>query len=210
MRHLRRSALVPPLLAAALLFTGCATTRPLPPALYQGELATAFDALPPELRSTDADVLYATDRTPEPDDDGALQYGFGRSRSLAFGSAVVSLATDTTWDELVSWTRSQSAGPLAPEPILARVDELGRLPATPFPFVVGDDGRPVPSPDARIDTERAADGLRAELRRRLQLAANKVVTISIHGIQNSFADAMENAALIWHQLGRRNVPLVYS
>ena len=75
------------------LLSGCAgKTRHLMPApnLYtQAGAPELFTDLPDELTSNQIDLLYITDRVPEINKAGELSYGFRRSRSAAFGSAIV-------------------------------------------------------------------------------------------------------------------------
>ena len=80
------------LLLVALLLAGCAG-RPLMPTpnLYAAGAREPFARTPPELRSTRVDLLYVTDRVPQPDESGNLAYGYQRSLSMAFGSAIVEI-----------------------------------------------------------------------------------------------------------------------
>ncbi len=192
----------------ALIGAGCASLEPLPPALYQSE--TPFEALAPELRTTDADVLFVTDRAPETDASGALTYGTGRSRSMAFGSARVSLAPGQSWDDLVAWTRSQSGAEGVPQPVLREVTELGRFPDTPLEREILADGTAIDSPRALAAREHAAERLRGEIRRRLALATHRTVAVFVHGVQNTFAETVTNNAIMWHQGGRQRVIVTYS
>ena len=80
------AALVMILLAAA-----CARPERPPSSLYEGEYADRYERLPVQLKSTEVNLLYVTDRKPEQDEEGRLRYGVGRSQSLAFGAVVVEL-----------------------------------------------------------------------------------------------------------------------
>ncbi len=88
------------LACSTLLGAGCASLEPLPPAVYDS--VARYDTLPPELRTPAVDTLFVTDRQPETDASGALTHGPGRSRSMAFGSARVSLAPGQSWDGLLA------------------------------------------------------------------------------------------------------------
>ncbi len=196
------------LAGGALLGTGCASLEPIPPAAY--ESLAGYEALAPELRSTDVDMLFVTDRTPETDEAGALTFGAGRSRSLAFGSARVSLAPGQSWDELLAWTRSEPGAGRTPQPVLGEVTELGRFPPTPLEREILADGTVIDSPRALAAREHAAEQLRNEIRRRLALVPNKTVTVGVHGVQNTFADAVTSNALTWHQSGRQGLSVPYT
>jgi hypothetical protein len=69
------------------------------PNVYVQASSSAFAALAPPLRTSTVDVLYATDRQPQPLDNGSLAYG--RSLSLAVGSCVVELGQNIAWDTLL-------------------------------------------------------------------------------------------------------------
>ena len=51
---------------------------PTPDVYALGMKQPFADSLPPELKSVDVNVLYATDRAKEPRKDGRLDYGMGR------------------------------------------------------------------------------------------------------------------------------------
>jgi esterase/lipase superfamily enzyme len=88
------------------------------PNVYAQAQSTPFADVAPPLRTNTVDVLYATDRQPLPRDDGTLAYGYGRSPSLAVGSAVVEMGQNVAWDTLVE--RSQQAERTQPLPLRIR------------------------------------------------------------------------------------------
>ncbi len=194
-----------------LFLAGCAGPRPLMPVpnLYIGEDAPElFTALPSELQDNRIDLLYVTDRVPETDDDGALTYGYGRSRSVAFGSAIVTIEPELTWDELQRVSLEQDRSTKL-SLHLASLEELGRFLETPHPIVLIDG-------EARLDPA-ALDALRiteqsfnAEIRRRLALASKPEVVLFIHGYNNDFENAAQTLAELWHFLGREHVPILYT
>ena len=55
--------------AAALTIGACSSTQPLPASIYLDEIARGYERLSPQLQSTEVDLLYVTDRTPEHDDE---------------------------------------------------------------------------------------------------------------------------------------------
>ena len=72
------------------LFSGCSARRLIAtPNVYVGaDEAALYQDLAPELKSGEVDLLYVTDRIPETK-DGELEYTYGRSPSIAFGSVIV-------------------------------------------------------------------------------------------------------------------------
>ncbi len=181
------------ILACVLLIAGCAESRKLMPTpnLYTDEKATLFEALPQEYTSTLVELIYATDRVPETDEAGNLRYGFKRSNSLAFGTTVVDLGQNTTWDDLVEASRTHTRfGDF--ELRLVSIDEFGRLPPTPTPYQVID-GEVVEDPEAVAALDASAARLQAEVRRRLALTPRKDAYIYVHGYHNTFEDAMASA-----------------
>ena len=196
--------------AAALVVSACSRTEPLPTSVYDGHDAVSYEELPPALQSTNIDLLYVTDRTPETDEEGNLYYGIGRSQSLAYGSVVVKLDEDMTWGDLIAWTRGNASGDDAPIPQVISTTELGRFPATPFPVELDDGGNVVRKPEVEAEHVRVADAAIEELRRRLALSERNVVWLSVHGVQTSFEDGARVISLTWHQRGRWGVPIYYS
>ena len=156
-----------------------------------------------QLQSTEVDLLYVTDRTPEHDDEGNVRYGIGRSQSMAFGSVVVELDKSRSWDELVAWTRSEGPGGSAPHPEVVSITELRRFPATPFPLTVDDSGQIVSKPAVEDEHVRTRDVALEELRRRLALTDRKVLNVTVHGVGTSFESGARILAMAWHQRGRR-------
>ena len=102
------------LLVAALLLCGCSSQRPLMPTpdIYALDIEQPFaDTLPADLRTVDANILYATDRVEEPREDGRLDYGLERDHRLAFGEAVVNIGGDISWEKLAADARSGVRSP---------------------------------------------------------------------------------------------------
>ena len=193
----------------ALLLAGCAG-RPLMPTpnLYLDGEVNPFADVPVELQSNRVELLYLTDRLPVLDEKGKWNYGYGRSNSLAWGVATVSLGRDVTWSELVEASRtSERARPLRVE--LLSVEELGRGPGTPAPFRI-ENGFPRSDTKVLAQVRKVADKFHGELSRRLSLTDRKVVYIYVHGYRNSFEDVALGAAELYHFAGREGVPLMYT
>jgi len=179
------------------------------PNLYIGEGAPElFTALPSELQDNRVDLLYVTDRVPETDDDGLLTYGYGRSRSVAFGSAIVTIEPELTWDELQRVSLEQDRSTKL-SLHLASLDERGRFPETPRPIVLIN-GEAQTDPAALERTRITEQSFSDEIRRRLALAPKPEVVLFIHGYNNEFEDAALTLAELWHFLGREHVPILYT
>jgi esterase/lipase superfamily enzyme len=163
-----------------------------------------FAGLHRELESTEVPLFYVTDRAPEQDEDGTLSYGYARSVSVAFGSAVVDLGVDITWEGLLEASRTQSR--LDPVKLELRdVTEIVRAPPTPLPFKEVD-GRVVEEPGMAAQRAEAIEVFRRVLVRQLERTPRKEVFLFVHGYHNSFADASFAMAELWHFLGRVGVP----
>jgi esterase/lipase superfamily enzyme len=167
-----------------------------------------YSELHRDLKSTEVPLLYVTDRTPEENQGGGVRYGYRRSASLGFGSAVVDLGLDITWKELVEASRVQRRlGTVKLE--LREVTEIARGPEIPLPFREVD-GRIVEEPVLAAQRAESKEVFRRVLARQLELTPRKEVFIFVHGYNNSFADAAFAMAELWHFLGRIGVPIVYT
>ncbi len=120
---------------AILLLAGCQQMLVPTPTIYVDAEQNPFADVPAELQTNTVDLLYATDRLPEGEQNGSVEYGYERSLSLAYGSCVVEIGRDVSWEELVEASRSEKRKVSLPLR-LASVTELGRFPATPPPLVV--------------------------------------------------------------------------
>ena len=199
-------------LALLLFLAGCASQgrqlMPMPN-LYAGAHAPElFAGLPDELMNNQADILYLTDREPEFNDEERLEYGSGRSRSVAFGSAIVTIKPEMSWEEL-------EQASLAPDRSvkltleLTTIEELGRFAPTPPDIVVVDNQSRV-NPEFITATNQAAKGFRQEVQKRLEQASSRDVVMFIHGFNKTFDDAAFTLAELWHYLGREHVPILYT
>ena len=194
------------------LLAGCAsTTRQLMPApnLYSGpEAPPLFSDLPAELQGNELDLLYVTDRAPETTGSGELRYGYERSLSAAFGSAIVSIEPAMSWAELERASlQKKRETKLTLE--LTTVKELGRFGETPAPVVLID-GEPQLDPAVLEASSAAQQTFHQEVRRRLAVSPTKEVVMFVHGFNNDFDDAAFTLAELWHYLGREHVPILYT
>lgn len=197
-------------LALAATLAGCATGRSIMPSplIYTHGSISPFKDLAPQLQTANVDVMYATDREPALSKDGKPGYTVNRSKSVAFGSAVVRIGTDASWATLDSVARAADPGP----PLaltLVSVREQGRAPPTPLPWTLID-GQPVTLPEVQARTEAAEAEFCREVTRRLALTASKEALVYVHGVQNTFADSVFVMAELWHYMGRAGVPIVFS
>lgn len=192
---------------AAAMLAGCATqVRELmpTPALYHLPTAEAiFAEVPEERRSDHVDLLFITDRAPDTGPEAELPYGEERSRSLAFGSAQVSLRPEMSWEEL----KRQSLSDPRKQPIelkLARVKELGSYPTEPYSVQVTAQG--VKRDPAILEQHELAEAkLKSEIHKRLRTAPSREVVLYVHGFNETFATAAYTAAELCHFLGRMDV-----
>jgi len=179
------------------------------PNLYAETSREPFGEVAPELRTKRVDLLYVTDRVPERGEHGELVYGYMRSRSMAFGSAMVEIGKGgATWEALVEDSRRRER---AQNWMLRLGDirELGRFPETPFPFTRK--GNRIVQDTAVLDAHSSTEeALRQEIARRLAMTPKKEMLIYVHGYNNNFDDATYDLAELWHFTGREGVPLLYT
>jgi esterase/lipase superfamily enzyme len=197
-------------LALVLILTGCAGARLMMPTpnVHLDPERDFFGGLTRELKSTEVPLFYVTDRVPEENQEGDLRYGYERSASLGFGSAVVDLGVNISWEELVEASQVQRR--LRPVKIELRdVTEIARGPKLPLPFKEVD-GRIVEEPDLAAQAAESKEAFRRVLARQLELTPRKEVFIYVHGYHNNFSDAAFAMAELWHFLGRIGVPIVYT
>ena len=196
------------LLLAATVLGGCASrVRELMPTPHLFHLATArsmYLQVPPARRVTDVDLLYITDRAPDPTPAANLPYGEARARSIGFGSAVVALQPEMDWDDLVQNSLSHPRGQEI-EMTMGPIRELGRYPIEPYLLQVIPAGGVERSSYVVEQHRRAEQALQAEVQRRLQDAPTRQVLLYVHGFNETFASAAFTAAELCHFLGRAHV-----
>ena len=197
-------------LALIFVLSGCAGPRLMMPTpnLYLDEGHDGYKDLPPSLKSTEVRLFYITDRAPEDVEEGNLRYGYGRSPSLALGTAVVDLGVGITWEELLeaSRTRTRSKKVVLK---LGVIKEIFRTPDLPLPYKEVD-GRIIVQSDLLVEDKTAREVFHHTLTEQLALTPRKEVFIYVHGFNNSFKDAAFVMAELWHFLGRIGVPMIYT
>lgn len=194
-----------------VLLAGCASPRPMmpTPALYALGIEEPYaDTLPADLRTTNVEILYATDRVPEPREDGQLNYGAQRDPSLAVGRALVDIGGDAAWEELARDARSGVRSRTLDLGVVS-VEEGERTPDFPLPYTLVDDV-PVIEPAAQEQLNAVAESIHRDLLRNLEKSPRKEILLFVHGVANSFDDALFTTAELWHYMGREFVPMAYT
>lgn len=186
---------------AVLVLVGCASGPRLlmpTPTLYAAHPDDGpFDAVAEELRRTEVDLLYITDRLPDFSPEAELPYGQVRSRSIAFGSALVEMTPVADWQTLERESllaeRTQDI-----QLALGPVKELDRFPLEPYDIERTASGRILRSPGVMTRHKLATEAFRRELQRRLKSAPSKQVMLYVHGFNETFATAAYTAAELCH------------
>src|SRR5262249_42885550 len=190
--------------------SGCSTETELiaTPTIDLGTQGQAlFEKVPPQLQTSDMTILYAADRAVEEQTIFGPKYSTGRADHLSFGTAVVGIEPEITWDELVKQcstnqrTRSMSLA-------MKLTVEGGRL-AVPLADMEVRDGRYRLTEAEVSELTASKERLRSLLAQQLALTPRKDVYIFIHGFNNSFDDAVFRLAQMWHFAGRPGVAIAY-
>ena len=198
------------LLIFAVMHWGCGAPRVMMPTpnVYLTEEGQHYQDLNPKLQSSEVRLFFITDRAPEKDEKGNLRYGYGRSSSVAFGTAIVDLGENLSWEDLLLASQLQKR--LQPVKLKVRqVKEVLRGPNTPLPYAMID-GKIVEQPEKSAEREAASKEFKRILANQLALTPRKEVFLYIHGYHNSFEDAAFAMAELWHFLGRIGVPFIYT
>ena len=194
---------------------GCGAPQLIPtPSLFVGSEENPFADVPEAFQSNKVDVLYVTDRRPITEEGGGeeqekIRYDWGRSLSLAFGSAMVEFGEDVPWETLVVESRTDDRSLSLPV-VVSEISERGRFPDTPMAVVRNDTGGMSPDPQALIRHTNVVEQFHRELNARLALTPKKEAYIYVHGYNNSFDDAVTVMAQLWHFLGRQGIPIAYT
>ena len=160
---------------AFICISGCKTKyvahKMMPmPNLYKHTEAVLFKPnLHPRLKTTHADVIYATDRNSI--GKGKTEYGANRSSSLAFGRVRITAKIknkETDWDTLTS----VSASPRDRRTIIldpSDITEFGRYPKDPYPLVSPPGAKFMVDPTVAAADRTTTAALQSLVRERLAL-----------------------------------------
>jgi esterase/lipase superfamily enzyme len=197
---------------ASCAIAGCSSKTYLMPTpiVYTEPGWNPFAEVPPSLQGDTVSVMYVTDRVPVEETPDHWTYGYARSRSAAFGDAVVQFGDKLTWDDLVKISRTaKRSKKLEIKPITT--NEVARFEKTPPQLIISDaqlaSGRPQDADGQQVEAQRK---FHDELTRRLAQTPRKEVFVYIHGFNNTFDDAVLTTAELWHFLGREGVPFCYT
>jgi esterase/lipase superfamily enzyme len=89
------------------------------------------------------------------------------------------------------------------------INETSRLPPTPHPASYVD-GKIQFKPERVAEVREVEAMMHAGVTQMLAEAPRKEVIIYIHGYNNDFTDAAYQLAEVWHFLGRKHVPILYT
>lgn len=189
---------------------GCAAHREwvAAPTLSVQQGAALFDATPVQHRTPHIEVIYITDRAETAGDDGTLRYGHARAEVISFGIAKVGFKPQMTWQELVV----ESVNGKRLRPYYLSVDEIektGGFKSYPDRLEVVNDRYEL-SGDAAQEVNEENNSLAAVIDERLKWTDHKDVYLSVHGLENTFDDAIFRTAELWHYGGRNGVAVAYT
>jgi len=193
------------------LLAGCTSLERMPPTpnvLRDGTGSRQLAELPPELRTTDMEILYVTDRSEVGRSERGPEYGYGRATAMAFGTATVSLAPAPSWDELV---RLSGQGEEHPGFLLdmTRVEQVGEVVLTPQSLEVVD-GRLRRTSESFAELQKAKAAFLNMVKARLDRTKSRDVYLYVHGFNNTFYDAVARSAILWHSISRQGVFIAYT
>jgi esterase/lipase superfamily enzyme len=194
--------------ALVTLIVGCQQTLMPTPNLYIKAKENPFQNVPPALRRNQVEIIYATDRVPQPDPKAGLRYGYGRSKSLAFGVCTVEIGRNVPWDDLVRESRTARRSRSLPLAI-KEIKEVGRFPPVPDLTAFKDNGFEE-NPKVVAQRGNCERQLTALLSDRLAKTSCREFFVYIHGYNNTFDDPAFVMAGLWHFLGRQGVPIIYT
>ena len=197
------------MLILAGLAASCTQGRVLvdAPTLYVAQGVYPDVELPVELRTTEAELFFVTDRLAQQRGDG-LTYSADRSASMALGVVDVEYGSDGSWEELKAASASARRDKAIPLRV-TEVEEIVRFPETPLPFQ-SVDGRLVTLDGPAREYRAAQAAFVSAIREKLRVAPRKEIFLFVHGFNNDFEDAALSLADVWHFSGRVGVPIFYT
>lgn len=199
------------LLVMVALACGCASRPNLAPTpiLWARSDEDPFADLPAALQTPTVEIIYGTDRVPSlPDEKGNVQYGADRSDCLEIGTCTVRIGKDATWEQIVEQSRKTTRNLSLPLEVVS-IHPVATFAKSGDPPLLHD-GEVVEEPERVAADQRAVAALHQTLAKRLAETPHKEVVLYVHGYNNSFEVAARRMADLWHFLGRRGVPVIYS
>ncbi len=198
------------LLPALIYAIGCSAGRQLSqtPLVLAEAVTDPFVWFAQGSQTSEAELIYVTDRAVEKESAEGPIYNARRSKSLAYGKCGVEIGKQVPWQRLMEQStrlRRTISLPLA----VKSVQELGRFPETPYLLEASDAGI-IENSETVKRVECVAATFKSEIVQRLNATERKEAYIFVHGYNNSFNDAAFTLAEIWHFLGRPGVPIIYT
>lgn len=197
------------MVCAVMVVGGCGRVMVPTPTIYWAEDAQPFADTPEAFKTTTAQLLYITDRKRNDTAENPVWYGYGRDKSMSYGTCDVEFGRGMTWDELVEASRGKTRKHDVPIRI-GKVTELGRLPVADAANYEKVDGKVVERQDRLEERMRVGKAFLEDLGERVRQTKNGEVCMFVHGFNNDFQDPMYVAAQVWHFCGREVVPIVYT
>lgn len=195
-------------LAALLGCEGPAKLPLTPNVLRDGSGSNALANLPQDQHVADMSIIYFTDRNRIAEKDSSIQYGSKRSVFMSFGLATVSLNPTPTWNELVQASGSAPGGRRFTLSV-PKIEEFGNFSITPAAFEFSE-GSLQYKPEVEEGINREKEKVLGLVRSRLAGSSSKDVYIYVHGVDNTFDDAVSRTAVIWHYMGRKGVCIAFT
>lgn len=195
-------------IAIIVFVAGCLpsrTTLPVAPnVLRDGSGTRQLEELPPEQKTPEMKVFYVTDRASERQ-EGRLVYTHQRAGAVTYGVAIVSFPKDVTWQQLAAYSsRGDSADYVLRvtdiQPLGSFVPTMDRMGVVNGQLVV----------TGLAERDREEDIARAIIGNEMANQSYHDVYLFVHGFNNTFDDAVLRMAGLWHYLGRRGLPVVYT
>jgi len=199
------------LIIILMVTVACSSARPLMPVpnVYQGQTAEqVWSGVPEDWHHSNMKLMYATDREPRKNENGDLEYGSGRSASLAFGTVEINIKDNPSWEEFTTLSL-ESKRTKKLEMLMGPIVEENRLPPTPHPATYVD-GKIQFSPERIADAREVEARMHSRVSEILAQSPRHEVVIYIHGYNNDFNDAAFQLAEVWHFLGRKHLPILYT